>query len=205
MPHRLFDLEQSIPGWIRPTWRGALFTFGIGTGTVGKLFVLFLLATLVFMVGVAQGTVLFFTLLAVTIAAGAVGGTIHGLLWRAEEWGRIGTWLRWTLAILGYIITFGYLAPAGPFHPRDYAFFPVAAVLAAVGAGCLILLDARRPGRLSPGRHRRQEARSRMFASADRARTRQQARMAETVLINRGAELPGTEPNRGIECHSLSM
>ena len=109
----LSEIEPDLPGWLRPTFRGALFSFGITTGTIGKLFVLLLVATLVYMAGVAQGALLFVQLFGVTIAAGAVGGTMHGLLWRAEDWGRIGIWLRWVFSILAYITTFGILAPAG--------------------------------------------------------------------------------------------
>ncbi len=179
MLQRLFELERRMPAWVRPTYRGALFIFGMSSAWAGKLFVLTILATLMLLAGVERGLALFFGLLGVAVIAGAVGGTIRGILQPVERWGRIGTWLRWNLSIFGYVLAFGFLTPKGPFSLQDPAFYVIAAGISVLGAGCLFLLDDRRPSRPSPRRFRLLQGRERLWAAANRVRARMQARLAQ--------------------------
>jgi hypothetical protein len=201
MVARLFELEERLPAWLRPTYRGALFILGMSFGVAGKLFVLAMLATLMLLAGAARGLGLFFELLGVAVLAGAAGGAIHGILQPVESWGRIGAWLRWALAIFGYVTTFALFAPAGPLAVQDSAFVAIATGAAALGAGCLILLDDRRPGRPSPKRFRFLRDRKQLWAAADRVRARWESGPAH-------AEDPGgraagftrsTEGERGLD------
>lgn len=173
---RIFELEGRTPAWLRPTYRGAVFILGLSLGGVGKIFVLGILGTLMLMAGASPGVALFLRLLGVAVIAGAVGGTIHGVLRSLENWGRVGTWLRWALAIFGHLTAFGFLTPGGPLPMRDAMFYVGAAGFAAVGAGFLILLDDRRSGRPSPRSFRLLQNHERLWAAAERARARMQSR-----------------------------
>lgn len=175
---RIFEFESRTPAWLRPTYRGAVFILGLSLGRVGKLLLLGILATLMLMAGPGPGVALFFQLLGVAVIAGAVGGTIHGVLRPLENWGRVGTWLRWALSIFGHVTAFGFLTPGGPLPMRDAMFYLGAAGFAAVGAGFLILLDDRRSGRPSPRSFRLLQNRERLWAAAERARARMQSRQA---------------------------
>jgi hypothetical protein len=153
MPH-IFEFERRLPGWLRPTSRGAVCLFALGRGMAGKLYVAVLVVTLMLMVGPWNGVKLFLSLLALTAAAGAVGGTIHGLLGSLAEWGRSGVWLRWFLALLGTAATAVLLTPRGPFSLQDHFVMLVIASSCMVAAAGLTLLDDRRPGRLTPHQFR---------------------------------------------------
>jgi hypothetical protein len=179
MLQRLFDLEAKLPAWLRPTYRGALFLLGMGLGWAGKLFALGILATLMLLAGAGRGLALFSGLLAVAIIAGAVGGTIRGILQPVERWGPIGTWLRWTLSIFAYVAAFGFLTPEGPFSRQYPAFYVFAAGTCALGAGGLLLLDDRRWGRPSPHRFRAIQRRERLWAAAARVRARVRSRSTQ--------------------------
>jgi O-antigen/teichoic acid export membrane protein len=176
---RLFELEARLPAWLRPTYRGACFIFGMGFGWAGKLFVLIILATLMLLAGAGPGLALFFGLLGVAVVAGGAGGTIRGILQPWERWGPIASWLRWTLATFGYVAVFGLLVPDGPFSRPDPTFYAIAAGICALAAGCLVLLDDRRHGRLSPRKFRLLQGRERMWAAANRVRARLLSRPAQ--------------------------
>jgi hypothetical protein len=178
MLQRMFDLERRLPAWLRPTFRGGLFIFGMGLGVAGKLFVLAILATLMLLAGAGRGLALFFGLLGAAVISGAVGGTIHGIMQPMENWGRVGSWLRWTLANFGFVTTSVILLPEGPFSLREPIIFAIAAGASALGAGCQILLDDRRPGRPSPRRFRLLQSRKRLWAEAARASARRNSRLA---------------------------
>jgi hypothetical protein len=145
-----FAFERRVPAWLRPTLRGAAVILALGTGVVGKLYALAVLAILVFFVGPGPGVVVFLGVVGLGMAAGAVGGMVYGLLEPLDYWGRIGAWFRWFPAILGSIITMILLTPRGPFSLYDTQLYLFTVVLAALGAGGLLFLDDRRPGRLTP-------------------------------------------------------
>jgi len=176
MVQRLFDLEARLPAWLRPTWRGALFIFGMSFGWIGKLFVLLILATLMLLAGPGPGAALFLRLLLVVVTAGALGGTLRALLQPLERWGALGSWLCWTCSIFGYLATLGLLTPTGPFSRQYSTFYAIVAVISALAAGGLVLLDDRRFGRPSPRRFRLLQGRERLWAEAARARVRMQSR-----------------------------
>jgi len=176
MVQRLFELESGLPAWLRPAYRGALFIFGMSLGWTGKLFVLLILSTLMLLTGVGRGLALFFELLGVAIVAGAAGGAIRGLLHPLERWGPFGSWLRWTLAIFGYLAVIGLLTPHGPFSRQYFTFYALATLVCALAALGLLWLDDRRPGRLSSRKFRLLRGRERLWAAAARVRVRRQSR-----------------------------
>lgn len=178
MVQRLFELEPRLPPWLRPAYRGALFICGMSVGWTGKLFVLLILSTLMLLAGAGRGVGLFFEILGVALVAGAVGGTLRGMLHPLERWGPFGSWLSWTLAICGYLAVVGLLTPAGPFSRQYPAFYGLAAGVCALAAGCRVLLDDRRVGRLSPDKFRALQGRERLWAAAHRASARRQGRPA---------------------------
>jgi hypothetical protein len=175
MLQRLFDLEGKLPAWLRPTYRGALFILGMSLGWAGKLFTLAILATLMLLAGVGPGLALFCGLLAVAMIAGAAGGTIRGLLQPLERWGPIGSWLRWTLSIFGFVAAFGLFTPQGPFSRQYPTYYAIAAGICALGAAGLLLLDDRRLARPSSRSFRLLQGRERLWAAAARVRARVQS------------------------------
>ena len=171
MLQELFEFERRISAWLRPTYRGALFIFGMAIGWAGKLFILSILATLMLLTGVERGIGLFLELLGVAVGAGAVAGTVHGILHPLEQDGQLGTWVRWTCSVLTYLVTVAFLTPKGPLS-LDPTFIPFAAAVSAIAAACLILLDDRKPTRPSLRRFRLLQSRKRMWAAAGRVRAR---------------------------------
>lgn len=172
LPPRIAAVEHWLPDWLHPTYRGAVCVFGLGVGAAGKLFVLIVVATLMLLVGPGVGVILFLRLLGVTVAAGAVGGTVHGIVRSLDRWGRIGVWVSGFLAILGAITASIILTPHGPFSLPDPGVQVLALGLAGVGAGALLLVDDRRPGRPTPRRFLQLQNRDRLWAAADRIRVR---------------------------------
>jgi hypothetical protein len=178
MLQRLFELESKLPVWLRPTFRGAIFILGMGFGWAGKLFVLGILATLMLLAGAGRGLALFCGLLGVAVIAGAAGGTIRGILQPIERWGLIGSWLRWTLSLFGYVLAFGFLTPEGPFSRQYPTFYAIEAGICALAAVGPLLLDDRRPGSPSPRKFLALQRRERLWAAAARGRARMLARPA---------------------------
>ena len=141
--------ERRVPAWLRPACRGAAVILVLGTGVMGKLYTLAVLTTLMLLVGPGPGVVVFLGLVGLGMAAGAVGGAVYGVLEPLDYYGRIGAWFRWFPALLGSIITMILLTPRGPFSLYDTQLYLFTVVLAALGAGFLLFLDDRRPGRLT--------------------------------------------------------
>lgn len=178
----IFELEYSLPEWLRPTFRGALFILGMGSGWTGGVFALSILVTFMLMAGATSGLVVFLKLLGVALVAGALAGTIQGALHGMDHWGRIGTWLRWFLSIFGYVVAFGNLTPNWPFSLKDPALYAIATGIAMLGAGCVMLTDERRPSRLSPREFRLTQNRELMWLSADRVHDRMRSLSADAGL-----------------------
>jgi hypothetical protein len=145
-----FAFARRLPAWLRPACRGAAVIFVLGSGVMGKLYALAVITTLMLLVGPGPGVVVFLGVVGLGMAAGAVGGAVYGLLEPLDYWGRIGAWFRWFPAILGSIITMILLTPRGPFSLYDAQLYLFTGALAALGAGFLLFLDDRRPGRLTP-------------------------------------------------------
>lgn len=173
-----FAFERRLPAWLRPTFRGATVILVLGAGLVGKLYVLTLLMTLMVFVGPVPGALVFLGVLGLGMAGGAVGGAIYGVLARLDYWGRSGAWFRNFLALLGSLVTLILLTPRGPFSLYDTQLHLFAVVLAALGAGFLLFLDDRRPGRLTPRQFERVLAQPRLRAAAAR---RKAARLKSTT------------------------
>jgi hypothetical protein len=168
----LFEFETCVPAWLRQTYRGALFIPGMASRREGKLLVGATLAMLLLLLGPVQGLVFFGKLGLVAIGAGAVAGTLHGVLRPVERWWPLGAWVHWTVVILGFGMTVVALTPGGPFTLREPTLYPVAAGFAALAGLAVVLLDDRRLGRSSPRKFRRLQSRERLWANARELRTR---------------------------------
>ncbi len=204
MPH-IFEFERRLPAWLRPTCRGAVCLFGLGRGVAGKLYVATLVITLMVMVGPGNGVMLFLSLVALIATAGAVGGTIHGLLGSLAGRGALGVWLRWFAALLGACIAAVLLTPRGPFSLQDPVVLILIAGTCMVAAGCLTLLDDRQPGRLTPHQYRWLQHRDRRWTAAKANRAPVQPREAATDRgdgqhDDRGWTPPETSVDGGMSC-----
>lgn len=166
-PH-VFAFERRLPAWIRPTCRGAVCCLGLGRGVVGTLYVTALIAVLMLLVGPRHALVLFGWIVAVAMVAGAVGGTIHGLLRGLEQRGRPGLWWRWVGTLLGVGACAVLLTPQGPFRVGEVMTWVVAVVIAGLGAAGLVLWDGRRPGRLTAHQFQWLEDRDQRWATMRR-------------------------------------
>jgi len=186
MLEHMLEFEERLPAGLRPTYRGATFIFGMGRGVAGRLFVLVILATLMLLAGANRGLALFFGLLGVALLAGAVAGTLHGILRPVERAGLLGTWLCWTITSFGYITAFGLLTPRGPVSLRDPTFYAFAAIISGLSAICLTLLDDRGPGRPTPRRFQSLQSRQRLWAAAAEVR----ARMQKRAILSSSRRMP---------------
>ncbi|HTL06485.1 MAG TPA: hypothetical protein VL241_12100 [Gemmatimonadales bacterium] len=171
MLEELLELESRLTPALRPTYRGALFIFGLAQGWAGKLLMLAVLAVLLLLAGVPAGALLFLEFLGVAVVAGAAAGTLHGRLHRLVSWGQLGTWLRWSATIFAYLLAVALLTPRGPFS-LDPTFLRFAAVVSALAAGLLVLLDDRRPARPSERRFQIRQRRERLWSASRRMRAR---------------------------------
>ena len=118
------------------------------------------------------GVILFLQVLGVAVIVGAVGGTVHGVLRALDQWGRMGTWFRGLAAIFMALMASVALTPHGPFNLPEPMLHLFALGVAALGAGGLLLLDDRRPGRPTPGHYRDLLRQDRLWTTAARARSR---------------------------------
>lgn len=168
-----FAFERRLPAWLRPTFRGATVILVLGAGLAGKLYVLTLLITLMLFVGLLPGLLVFLGIVGLGMAGGAVGGAVYGMLAPLDYWGRKGAWFRNFLALLGSLVTMILLTPRGPFSLYDTQLHLFAVGLAALGAGFLLFLDDRRPGRLTPRQFERVLAPPRLRAAAARRKAAQ--------------------------------
>lgn len=182
---RIFEFENRLPPWLRPTYRGALLVSGMGFGVSGKVVVLAMLGPWIILLGVGPTAALFVKTIVLVVMAGAVGGTIHGLLRPLENWGRTGVWGRWFLAAFGFAVTLAVITPGAPLSPGESTLYVLAAGFAVLVAGCLVFIDDRRAGRPTPDRFRRLQNRERLWAAEDRALIRLHSRLAT------GGRVPG--------------
>jgi hypothetical protein len=172
---RLFNLRGRVPAWLRPTYQGAILPLRLGLGWGGKLLVAALLGMLMLLLGGERGLVLFGELTLVAIAAGAVAGTLHGMLRPVQRWGGpLGTWLQWAVTCFGYVVALVFLTPNSPFFWRDPTFLPLEAGFAALGGLCMVLLDDRSLDRPSEREYQIQQSRKQLWTTARYRRSRLQ-------------------------------
>lgn len=127
---------------------------GLGLGIAGRIYVVAMIAALMLMVGPANGVLVFLGIVGVTMGAGAVGGTVHGVLRPLGQWGWLGSWVQWFAALLAAFAGSVVLTPRGPFSLEDPNVWIIAVGVATLGAGSMVMLDDRRPGRLTPHQFR---------------------------------------------------
>ena len=172
MVEQILALERRVPEGLRPAYRGACFILGLFSGVAGKLFSAAILATLMYLAGTRQGLALFGGLLAVSIVSGAVAGALFGLLQPVQRLGAPGIWLRWAIALFGWLATAVVLVPAGPFSLGEPTFYPFAGVLIAIAAALMVLLDDRSIRRPLPRQFELRKLRERLWATAALRRER---------------------------------
>lgn len=177
MLERLFEYANELPAWLQPTYRGAIFILRMAFGWEGKLFVAALLATVMLLAGAERGLVLFGQLAGVSVLAGAMAGTLHGVLRPVERAGPLGTWLAWTVVLFGYVVSFVFFTRNGPFSWRDPTFYPLAAGFAALGGLVMVLLDDRSVDRPSPRQFQLLQTRKQLWTTARYKRARLQREM----------------------------
>jgi hypothetical protein len=148
--YRIFDFEVRLPPPSRPVYRGAVFILGMGLGLRGKLLIVAMLGALIYLLGPLHGPLLFLELVLLAMAAGALAGVVYGLLGPLTHVGDFGVWLRWALAIYGYVLILAASLRHGPFAIRDPSVHLIAWIFAALGALGMVLTDDRGASRLSP-------------------------------------------------------
>jgi hypothetical protein len=131
-----------------------------------------MLAMLLWLLGAPRGLLFFGKLVLVAVAAGGVAGILHGLLRPLQRWWPLGSWLYWSIVLMGFGLAVVGLTPAGPFTLAEPTFYPLAASLAALGGLVVVLLDDRSLARPSTRKFRRVRARERLWASARELRAR---------------------------------
>ena len=188
---RIFDFELRLPGWGRPTYRGAVCFFGMMMGRGGKLLIVTLVAMLVGLAGPLHGMRVFLVLIAVAMIAGAVAGLVHGLLQPLQRRGRLGTWVTWDLVILAYLATLAFFAP---FSIRDPLVLWGLGSMSALGALGMVLLDDRADDRPSPRTFDRLRQRALLLAAPERMWARTQGRVV-AYEIGRAALASGASGN----------
>lgn len=168
----LFEFEERLPGGMRPTWRGAVFILRIGLGWQGKLFGAMLVGTEMLMLGARQGMLLFLELTLVAMTAGAVAGTVYGIMRPLQRVSALGIWLRWSVTLFAYVLAFIRLTPSGPFTLHDPAVYPIAAGFAVLGGAFAVLVDDRSLLRPSNRKFELQQLRKRLWTRARARRLR---------------------------------
>lgn len=111
---------------------------GLGAGMAGKLYVVAVVAMRMFVVGARNGLVPLLWMVGVMMIAGAVGGTVHGLLWRLEGRGRPGSWLWWVGTLLGACAAAVLLTPRGPFRIGESMTWILAVAISGLSAGFMV-------------------------------------------------------------------
>jgi hypothetical protein len=171
---RAFDFELRLPGWLRPTYRGAVCLFGMLMGSGGKILFATVLAVLVGLDGPLRGGLVFLTLIAVAMIAGAVAGLVHGLFQPLQRRGSLGTWITWNLVILTYLAMLSLFAP---FSIRDPFVLWALGSVSALGALGMVLVDDRADNRPSPRMFARLRSRALLFAAPERMWAQKQSRV----------------------------
>jgi len=213
---RAFDFELRLPGWLRPTYRGAVCLFGMLMGRGGKILFATVLAVLVGLAGPLRGALVFLALIAVATIAGAVAGLVHGLFQPIQRRGSLGTWITWNLVILTYLAMLSLFAP---FSIRDPFVLWALGSVSALGALGMVLVDDRADNRPSPRTFARLRSRALLFAAPERMWARKQRRVvayeagrealeygpgqpyptAELGVLNREMRAELIEARRGLE------
>jgi hypothetical protein len=171
---RAFDFELRLPGWVRPTYRGAVCLFGMLMGRGGRILFATVLAVLVGLAGPLRGVLMVLIFVAVATIAGAVAGLVHGILQPVQRRGRLGTWITWDLVILAYLGTLAFFAP---FSIRDpFILWALGSASALVALG-MIHLDDRADDRPSPRAFARLRHRGLLLAAPERMWARTQSRV----------------------------
>jgi hypothetical protein len=166
--YSIFDAEEYLPAWVRPTYRGGVFILGIAIGRTGKLLVTSLLASLMLMTGVLRGAGVFLAVEGATMLAGAAAGTMHGILGWMDRYGRPGAWIQWAASLFVFMAALTLVGPMQLLSLDEPLFYPMAGSLAALGALAMILDDDRRPGRPSPREFRLLQGRIRLLGAPHR-------------------------------------
>jgi hypothetical protein len=166
--YRIFDAELYLPEWARPSYRGAVFLFGMVIGRVGKTVAAGLLLLLMLMTGVGPGAGVFLAVIGTTVVAGTAAGTVSGILSWLDRFGRMGGWLQWAASIFAFIAVLTLFGPMRLLPLSEPLFYLIAGSVSVIGAMALVLDDDRGAGRPSPREFRLLQGRIRLRGAPHR-------------------------------------
>jgi len=166
--YRIFDSEQYLPEWVRPSYRGAVFILGMVIGRVGKVVAACLLVALMLMAGVGRGAGVFLAMIGATVLAGLASGTVSGILSWLNRYGRLGGWVQWTASIFAFIAVLSLFGPMRLLPLSEPVFYLIAGSLSVLGALAMVLDDDRSAGRPSPREFRLLQGRIRLRGAPHR-------------------------------------
>jgi len=166
--YRIFDAELYLPEWARPSYRGAVFLFGMIIGWVGKIVAACLLLALMLMTGAGPGTGVFLAVIGATMLAGTVAGTVSAILSWLDRFGRVGGWFQWAASLYAFIAILSLFGPMRLLPLSEPLFHLIAGSLSVLGALAMVLDDDRAAGRPSPREFRLLQGRIRLRGAPHR-------------------------------------
>jgi hypothetical protein len=166
--YRIFDAELYLPEWARPSYRGAVFIFGMIIGWVGRIVAACLLLALMLMTGVGPGAGVFLALIGAMVLAGTVAGTVSGILSWLDRFGRAGGWFQWAASIFAFIAVLSLFGPMRLLPLSEPLFHLIAGSIALLGGLAMALDDDRAAGRPSPREFRLLQGRIRLRGAPHR-------------------------------------
>lgn len=166
--YRIFDAELYLPEWARPSYRGAVFIFGMIIGWVGKIVAACLLLALMLMTGVGLGAGVFLAVIGATVLAGTVAGTVSGILSWLDRFGRLGGWFRWTASIFAFLAVLSLFGPMRLLSLSEPLFYLIAGSISVLGGLAIVLDDDRAADRPSPREFRLIQGRIRLLGAPHR-------------------------------------
>lgn len=166
--YRIFDAELSLPEWARPSYRGAVFLFGMMIGWVGKIVAACLLLALMLMTGIGPGAGVFLAVIGAIVLAGTVAGTVSGVLTWLDRFGRVGGWVQWAASIYAFMAVLSLFGPMRLLPLSEPLFHLIAGGLSVLGGLAMVLDDDRSAGRPSPREFRLLQGRIRLRGAPHR-------------------------------------
>lgn len=166
--YRIFDAELYLPEWVRPSYRGTVFIFGMFIGWVGRIVAACLLFGLMLMTGVGPGAGIFLAVIGATMLAGTAAGMVSGVLSFLDRFGRVGGWLQWAASIYAFVAVLSLFGPMRLLPMSEPLFHVIAGSISVIGALAMVLDDDRAAGRPSPREFRLLQGRIRLSGAPHR-------------------------------------
>ena len=166
--YRIFDAELYLPEWVRPSYRGTVFIFGMFIGWVGRIVAACLLFGLMLMTGVGPGAGIFLAVIGATMLAGTAAGMVSGVLSFLDRFGRVGGWLQWAASIYAFVAVLSLFGPMRLLPMSEPLFHVIAGSISVIGALAMVLDDDRAAARPSPREFRLLQGRIRLSGAPHR-------------------------------------